>query len=284
MIDTVIVGLGPAGLSAAINARARNRSVLVLGRDRYTSAIYKAEKINNHLGMPDVTGKEMIDTLYEHAKAEGVEFKTGRVMQVTPLGDYFGINFQNEFIEAKTVILTIGVSKGVNKADREEELLGKGVSYCATCDGMLYRDADVVVVGETPEGEEDANFLSEICNTVHYISGYEEVKNLNPNIKVIKGKVDKVLGDDRVTAVEVEGSKIECTGAFFIKASIEIESIVSEILVDEKKAIKVDRNMQTNIKGLFAAGDCTGWPLQISKAIGEGLIAAQAADKYIRGL
>lgn len=284
MIDTIIVGSGPAGLSAAINARARNRSVLVLGRDKYTSAIYKAEKINNHLGMPGITGEEMIDTLYKHTSSSGAEFKIGRVMQVAPLGDYFGINFENEFIEAKTVILAMGVSKGSSKVEGEKELLGKGVSYCATCDGMLYKGSDVVVVGETPEGEEDANFLSEICNTVHYISYYEDVKNLNPNIKVVKGKVDKVLGNDRVEAVEVEGNKIKCAGAFFVKASIEVESIVSGLLVDEKKAIKVDRNMQTNINGLFAAGDCTGWPLQVSKAIGEGLIAAQAADKYIRGL
>lgn len=284
MIDIAIIGSGPAGLSAAINAKARNRSVVVLGRSRDTSWLYRAEKVNNHLGMPELNGKEMIDTFYNHAKEQGVEFRTGRVTQIMAMKDHFSISFQKDYIKAQTVILAIGNSKSTTMVEGESELVGKGVSYCATCDGMLYRDTDVVVVGEVEEGEEDANFLSEICKNVYYIPHYHEVKNLNPKVKIINGKLDKILGTDEVEAIEINNKKIECQGVFFVKASISIERLVYGLEVDEKNAIKVDRNMETNIKGLFAAGDCTGWPLQVSKAIGEGLVSAQAADKYVRNI
>lgn len=283
MIDIVIIGAGPAGLSAAINAKARNRSVLVLGRDKTTSWIYNAHKINNHLGMPGLSGKELIESFYNHAKEEDVEIKTGKVMQIMPMKDYFGINFNNDFIEARTVILATGVTKG-KSIEGEKELLGKGVSYCATCDGMFYKELDVVVVGETEEGEEEANFLSELCENVYYVPYYKEINDLNPKVKVISGKVSKVVGDEVVEGVEINNEVIECQGVFFAKASTPMDSFVYGIEVDDKNAIIVNRNMETNIKGLYAAGDCTGWPLQISNAIGEGLIAAQAADRYLRTL
>ena len=284
MIDIVIIGSGPAGLSAAINAKARNRSVLVLGRDRASSWLYRAEKVNNHLGMPELTGKEMVDAFYNHAKEQGIDFKIGRVMQVVPMGDYFGINFQNEYIEAKAVILAIGVSKDSKTVAGEDELVGKGVSYCATCDGMLYRGSDVVIVSETEEGVEDANFLSEICKNVYYVSCYDEIKNLDPKIKVVNGKINRILGNNKVEAIEIDNEKISCQGVFFVKESIKIQSFLRDLEVDEKNAIIVSREMKTNIKGVFAAGDCTGWPLQVSKAVGEGLVAAQSADRYIRNI
>lgn len=283
MLDIVIVGAGPAGLSAAINAKARNRTVLVLGRDKTTSWIYKAHKVNNHLGMPGLSGKQLIESFYNHAKEEDIEIRTGKVMQVMPMKDYFGINFNNDFIESKTVILSTGVARG-KYIEGEKELLGKGVSYCATCDGMFYKEQDVVVVGETEEGEEEANFLSELCKNVYYIPYYKEINNINTKIKVISGKVSKVIGEGIVEGVEVNNNVIECQGVFFAKASTPMDSFVHGIDVDDKNAIKVNRNMETNIKGLYAAGDCIGWPLQISNAIGEGLIAAQSADKYLRKL
>lgn len=283
MIDIAIIGAGPAGLSAAINAKIRNRTTLVLGRERSTSWLYPAEKVNNYLGMPGISGKQMIDDFYNHAIEEEVDIKIGRVMQIMPIKDKFGINFNNDYIEASTVILCTGVSKG-KAIEGEQGLLGKGVSYCATCDGMFYRGLDVVVIGETEEGEEDANFLSEICQNVYYIPYYKDIKHLESKVKVINGKVTKVLGKDMVEAIEVNDEKINCQGVFFVKKSTPMKSFVHGLELNENNAIKVNRLMETNIKGLYAAGDCTGWPLQVSKAVGEGLIAALAADKYLRSI
>lgn len=279
MLDVAVIGAGPAGLSAAINAVARNKTVAVFGRKKETSWLYTAENVNNHLGMPNMSGKEMIEQFYNHAKSLNIEIKEGRVLQVISMGEYLALNFENDFIEAKTVILATGISKG-KYIKNENEYTGKGVSYCATCDGMLYRGKDVVVVGEIEEGEEDANFLSEICNSVTYIYSYKNIKHINQNIKLINGKATEVIGTDFVEGIKINEEIIKCDAIFFIKESTPLNTLVSGLAV-EKNAIVVNRLMETNLERVYAVGDCTGWPVQLSKAIGEGLVAAQAAAKYL---
>lgn len=280
MYDIAVIGAGPAGLSAAINALSRNKDVIVFGRNMETSWIYKAEKVNNYLGVYNVNGKEMLEKFYEHSKEMGVNIKNGRVLQIFSMDNYFSINLENEIFDSKAVILATGIEKG-KKIQGEEEYLGKGVSYCATCDGMLYRKKDVVVVGEIKEAEEDANFLSEICRKVYYISYYGKPVNLNENIELLKGKVEKVKGNEVLTGITINNEEMECDGVFFIKKTIPISNIIYGLETTDQNVINVNRMCETNIKGLFAAGDCTGWPYQISKAVGEGLIAAQQASKYI---
>ncbi len=288
MVDIAIIGAGPAGLSAAINGVARNKSVLVLGQKRETSWIYKAEKVNNHLGMPEISGKAMIDKFYEHALSLNIQIKEGRALQILPMGDYFVINFDNELIEAKTLILAIGTEKK-SGVKGEEELLGSGVSYCATCDGMLYRGKNVVVYGEIPEGYEDAKFLAGICKEVIYVyssdsnsgDSISDISSANCSFnKKIKGKITEVLGEKQVTGVIVNNEKISCDGVFFVKETMPLTTLIPG-LETKDGAIIVNRLMETNLKGVYAAGDCTGWPLQISKAIGEGLVAAQSCTKYL---
>ena len=280
MYDIGIIGSGPAALSAAVNARQRNKSVCVFGRSLDSSLLFAAEKVDNYLGMPDFSGEEMLNQFYAHAVKRDVEFKESRISQIMSMGDYFVINADNEFFEAKTLILAIGLNKS-RGIEGEMEYLGKGVSYCATCDGMLYRGKKVVVVGENEEGEAEANFLADVCEQVTYVPLYQPVLNLKENVTVLNGQPKAVLGEGiRVTSIEVDGENIECDGIFFAKNSTPPESLLFGLETDGKNII-VDRSMATNLPGVYAAGDCTGAPFQIAKAVGEGLVAALSAASYI---
>lgn len=280
MYDIGIIGSGPAALSAAVNARQRNKSVCVFGRSLDSSLLFAAEKVDNYLGMPDLSGEEMLNQFYSHAVKCGVEFKESRISQIMSMGDHFVINADNVFFEAKTLILAIGLNKSKGIAG-EMEYLGKGVSYCATCDGMLYRNKRVVVVGENEEGEAEANFLADVCEKVIYLPLYQPVLNLKETVEVLNGKPKAVIGEgSRVTGIEVEGETVECDGIFFVKNSTPPESLLFGLHTDGKNII-VDRSMATNLPGVFAAGDCTGAPFQIAKAVGEGLVAALSAAAYI---
>ncbi len=282
MIDVAIIGAGPAGLSAAVNVANRNKSTVVFGRSKESSWLYKAELVNNHLGMPNSKGDAMLDVFYKHAENMNIEVKTGRVQQILPTGKHFAISFESEFYEAGAVILAIGLSKGTTVLG-ESEYLGKGVSYCATCDGMLYRNKDVVVVGEIPEAEEDANFLAEVCNKVYFLPYYGEVSHLNPKIEILNDKVKEVKGKSFVEAVRLTDSEVPCSGIFFVKEKVSPETIIPGLLV-EKNSIVVNRLAETSVTGVFAAGDCTGWPFQLSNAIGEGLVAGLSAVRYLHKL
>jgi len=280
MYNIAIIGAGPAGLSAAVNAAARNKSAVVIGRAPETSALWKAERVANHLGANGQTGAVLMDSYLTHAKALGVEIREGRVLQAMPMGTHFALNLGNELLEAQAVILATGVQKG-KKLPGEEEYLGRGVSYCATCDGMLYRGKAVVIAGETVEADEDANFLAEICPDVTYLPLYGAPGHLRDNIKVAAGKPSAVLGESIVTGLQLDNNTvIPCGGVFFIKAAAPLDSIVYG-LQTENGAVTVNRLMETNVAGVYACGDCTGWPYQLSKAIGEGLVAAQAAARFI---
>ncbi|MBQ2924240.1 MAG: NAD(P)/FAD-dependent oxidoreductase [Anaerotignum sp.] len=280
MFDIAIIGSGPAALSAAVNAKQRNKSVCVFGRSLDSSLLFAAEKVDNYLGMPDVTGEEMLNQFYAHAVKRGVEFKESRISQIMPMGNYFMINADNEFYEAKTLILAIGLNKSKGIAG-EMEYLGKGVSYCATCDGMLYRNKKVVVVGEHEEGEAEANFLADVCEKVMYVPLYQPVLNLKETVEILRGKPKAVVGENgKVTGINMDEESVACDGIFFAKNSTPPESLVFGLATDGKNII-VDRSMATNLPGVFAAGDCTGAPFQIAKAVGEGLVAALSAAAYI---
>jgi len=279
MIDVAIIGSGPAGLSAGINVASRNKKAVIFGNDITTSLLFPAENVNNYLGMPNMTGNAMMEDFVNHAKQAGVEINNGKVLQILDMGEHFTLNVKDEFHDAKSIILATGVSKG-KAVKGENEFLGKGVSYCATCDGMLYKGKDVIVIGETKEAEEDANFLSEICSNVYFIPQYKIQSTLNEKLIVIDKKVKEVYGKQFVEKLVLDDSEIEAKGIFFIKQSTPVTSLIPGLEI-ENGSIKINRLCETNIKGVFAAGDCTGWPLQLANAVGEGLIAGQNAVRFI---
>ena len=281
MYDIAVIGGGPAGLSAAVNARARNKSVLVVTNDYRESPLYKAEWVDNYLGMPGRTGPELLEAYHSHAEAMGTVFRAGRALNIMPMEgtNYIGIGSDME--EARAVILATGVSRG-RKYPGEAEFLGRGVSYCATCDGMLYRNRPVAVVGLAPDAPEEANFLHGLGCRVTYVSPRAPA-GLDPAIPYVKAARMEITGSSAVSALQADGREIPCDGVFLLRHAVAPPDLLPGLTL-EGGYVAVDRDMRTSLPGIFACGDCTGEPLQLSKAAGEGLIAGQKAAEYVDAL
>ena len=276
MLDCAVVGGGPAGLSAAINLHQRGKGVRVLGAG--AGLLAKAERVDNYLGLPGLSGEEMLAAFADHAKAMGIEAEPGRVANVLAMGDRFLLNFDGNILEARTVILAGGVAKA-KPVEGESEFLGRGVSYCATCDGMLYRGREVVVWGLSPEAAGEANFLSSIGCKVRFVSGRRPAE-LSDAVGHLAGAVQAVGGGDTVEWVQVAGRRLPVQGVFILRSAIAPDTLLPGLAIEDG-FVKVDRRMATNIEGAFAAGDVTGAPLQVAKAVGEGLIAGLSAAEYL---
>lgn len=279
MLDIAIIGGGPAGLSAAINGVIRNKKVKVFGNDITTSYLYKAEKVDNYLGLMGATGKEMMENFLGHAKEMNVQIENKKVLEIFPMGDFYMLNVENEFVEAKTVILANGITKA-NLLSGEEAFLGRGVSYCATCDGPLYRGKTVALTGDSQHAEEDVHYLSEICEKVYYIPQYKEVGTFGENVEILKDKPSAIEGEGVVGKLVLKERELQVSGVFIIKESIPTAQLLKGLEI-ENKAIKVNHFMETNMPGVYAAGDCTGRPYQAAKAVGEGTTAALQAVSYL---
>ena len=278
--DIIVLGSGPAGLAAAVGARGRGKRVLVIGNPWQDSPLAKAERVDNYLGMPGQTGTQLLEQFHAHATGMGVEFVTGRMISLM-VWNGFMATVGSEFYQSKALILAPGVVRQA-KYPGEEEFLGRGVSYCATCDGMLYRGKDVVVVGRSPDAPHEANYLSGIGCKVTYVSD-KRPEELDGAIPFVKGLKLAVKGGQTVTALETDGQEVPCAGVFILRRAVAPTDLLPA-LETEAGAIKVDRRMATNVAGVFAAGDCTGAPLQLAKAVGEGHVAALSACEYLDGL
>lgn len=275
MLDIAVIGAGPAGYSAAINARKRDASVVVIGS--HTGWLARAERIDNYPGMPGVSGKEMLETMQRQAQMMGAQLRAGVVHQVIPMGGTFALSLGADFVEAKKLILCTG-AKQPKLLPGEERLLGRGVSYCGTCDGMLYRGKSVAVIGEGAEAVGEANFLMSLCASVAYFGKPDEA--LDPRIEVREAKPEEILGDMRVSGLLAGGEELPFDGVFIFREAMALSSLLPGLETDGA-FICVDRQMKTNLPGVFAAGDCTGLPLQVAKAVGEGCIAALAAAQEL---
>ncbi|SFG23931.1 thioredoxin reductase (NADPH) [Lachnospiraceae bacterium C7] len=264
MYDVIVIGLGPAGLSAAINVRQRGGSVLVIGTSIEENPLMKAEKIDNYLGLPGKTGGELMEIYLDHAKKMGVEIKEGRVLTTMKNKNSWMVSAGSDFYEAYALVQTGGIVRG-KKFQGEEEHLGKGISYCATCDGMLYRGKDVAVIGYGASDAKEAEFLKGIGCNVEYFENPKKVT---------------IEGEDKVEKLKIAENEYNVEGIFILRPTIAPNELFPSLEL-EGNYIKVDRKMATNIEGLYAAGDCTGLPLQVSKAVGEGLVAGQSAMAYV---
>lgn len=277
--DIAIIGTGPAGLEAAINGKIRNKNIILFGNKDLSAKLIKAPKINNFLGFYGITGKELKDRFSDHIESMGISIVNEKINNVYAMGEYFALMVNEKMYEAKTIILATGIS--YTKPIRgEEEFLGKGVGYCATCDAPLYKGKTVTVVGYNKASEEETNYVSELSKKTYYIPMYKGEYNLNPNVEIVRGIPKMVVGGDRVTKLILENGEISTDGIFMLRDSVSPDQLVPGLEIDGGH-IKVDRNMKTNIEGCFAAGDCTGKPYQYIKSAGEGLVAAASAVDYL---
>ena len=276
MYDIAIVGAGPAGYSAAINARKREKSVIVIGQN--TGWLSRAERIDNYPGMPGVSGQEMLRAMEQQAKEMGAELRGGVVHQMIDMGDSFALSLGADFVQARKVILATG-AKQPRLLPGEERLLGRGVSYCGTCDGMLYRGKRVAVIGAGPEAVSEANFLMSLCESVVYFGAPDEA--LDSRIEVLGAKVTEITGEMRAKGLVADGEEMSFDGVFIFREAMALSSLLPGLEMDGA-FIRVDRQMRTSVPGVFAAGDCTGLPLQVAKAVGEGCTAALCAAQELK--
>ena len=283
--DIAIVGSGPAGLSAAINAKIRNKNIILFGNENLSNKLTKAPSIDNYLGFHDISGVELKDKFLEHVKNLDIDICEKRINNIYSMGDYFALMSGDSMYEATTVILATGVEYG-KPIKGEEEFLGKGVGYCATCDAPLYRDKKVAIIGYNKESEEEANFLSEIASKTYFIPMYRNESlmrgnhELDTSIEVINDRPIQIQGETLVNKVSFKEKDIDVDGVFVIKDSASLKSLVPGLDTDGPHVI-VDINMNTNIEGCFACGDCAGKPYSYIKSAGQGQIAALNAVSYL---
>ena len=277
MYDVIVLGSGPAGLSAAVAARGRNKSVLVVGNRWQDSPLARAERVDNYLGLPSLTGAELLERFSRHAEESGANLVVGKVLSLMAW-EGFHLTVGSDLYEGRALILAPGVVRQA-KYPGEMEYLGRGVSYCATCDGMLYRGRPVVVVGRSKDAPREAAYLKDLGCQVVYVSP-QRPGGLAPDIPFIQAGRLEVLGEQTVTGLRADGAVIPCSGVFILREAVAPTDLLPG-LKTEHGSIQVDRRMATSIPGVFAAGDCTGEPLQVSKAVGEGLVAALSAAEYL---
>ncbi len=297
MVDIIIVGSGPAGMSAAVYGKRAGLSVLVIEKVYYgTGQVAESSHVDNYLGIPGINGYELGEKFRSHAESLDVEFKDGEVIRFEKAADRWYVHLKNgETLESKTVVYAAGAAHRHLGVPGEEEFSGKGVSYCATCDGAFFKGKDVAVVGGGNTAMDDAIYLSDICNKVYLVhrrdvfrgdattlTKLKETENIE---LVVPAKVQEVKGGQVVTALQLEdGRSLEVSGVFVAVGMQPATSMLQGIvLMDDNGYIIADETGKTSAAGFFAAGDVRTKELrQIITAVADGANAATSAERYIR--
>lgn len=277
--DIAIIGSGPAGLSAALNAKIRKKNFIIFGNDDFSGKLVKAQKINNYLGFYNMSGLEIKKQFENHLKSMDISIVNERINNIYAMGDYFALMANEKTYEATTIILATGVNFS-KPFEGEEKFLGRGVGYCATCDAPLYKDKIVTIIAYNKKEESEANFVGTIASKVYYIPMYNDEVEVDSNIEVVKGTPIRIEGGNKLEKLILKDREIATDGLFILRESVAPGQLVPGLNVVDNH-IEVDRLMRTNLKGCFAAGDVVGTPYQYIKSAGEGNIAALSAVAYL---
>ncbi len=303
MTDIIIVGAGTAGLTAAIYGVRAGKSVLVLEAAAYGGQIINTPDIENYPGLSHVSGFEFATNLYNQATALGAEVKFEAVASIQNEGAKKIVTTKSGNVyEGKAVILATGAKNRPLGIDREEELIGKGVSYCATCDGMFYRGKTTVVNGGGNTALEDAAYLADLCEKVYVVHRRDEFRGDAADVEKLKKKenvefvlnsnVTKLLGEEKLSGIEVtnkltgETKELQADGLFVAIGQVPDNGAFSNLIdLDDKGYITAGENCKTKDEGIFTAGDCrTKSVRQLTTAAADGAVAATAAAAYIGSL
>lgn len=276
--DILIIGTGPAGLEAAITAKVRNKNILLIGSKNSSTKVEKAHTVENYLGLPHISGTDMQKAFLDHIANLGIEITEDQVIAVYNMTDYFMVQTKTTYYEASSVILATGVLTS-KPYPNEEALLGKGVSYCATCDGALYKNKTVAVIATSKEEEDEVLFLKEYASKVHYFPLYQDYSDLK-DIDIHEEKPIEIIGTNNVEKLVTDQNEYAIDGLFILRESVAPKQLVPGLETDGPHA-KVNLDMSTNITGVFACGDIAGLPYQYIKSAGQGNVAALSAVKYL---
>lgn len=288
MYDLIVIGKGPAGLSAAIYAVRAGLSVLVIGRD--TGALATAELIENYLGFVEpISGEKLLGDSLAQAKRLGVEILTEEVTGLAFMENLVVHTSEHEY-ETKTLVLASGMPRRKATVKGLTEFEGRGVSYCATCDAFFYRNKTVAVIGNGEYAFKEASELKPFAKRIVLLTNgraYEAGKE-DEKIELDQRTIAGVSGDEiKIRSVEfTDGTSLELDGVFVAEGTASAVDLALKLGVDnDGKVITVNsRSQDTNIPGVFAAGDCTGGLLQIAVAVGDGARAGMSAANYVREL
>jgi thioredoxin-disulfide reductase len=300
MYDVIIIGAGPAGFTAAIYAARREMKTLIIAKEPGGQIMWASE-IENYPGFISIDNFDLISKMQEHVKANNVEIKTKEVSEIRKIKKGgFEIVADGEKIQTKTVIIAMGLTPRKLNVPGEQKFLGKGVTYCANCDGPFYRDKVVAVVGGGNAALDAAEIMSKIAKKVYLVHRRQEFKAFEVLVKEVKSKknielvldsaVSGVVGKENVDSIDVknvttnEVRNIELDGVFIEIGRVAQTEIVKDLVKrDKKNQIIIDDYCRTNLSGLFAAGDVTTVPFkQISIATGQATIAALSAYQFLQ--
>ncbi|MDR2898164.1 MAG: NAD(P)/FAD-dependent oxidoreductase [Spirochaetaceae bacterium] len=281
--DSIVIGKGPAGISAAIYIKRGGLDVLVLGSG--AGALERAEKIDNFYGFPQtVSGKELLDRGLEQAKRLGVTVKTEEVLALN-MEEYFTVVTARGRYETKTVVFATGKSRVGLKVAGFEELKGKGISFCATCDGFFFRDKKLAVVGAGDYAAHELKDLQAFSQDVTvFTNGEKTVSSLIPaDIPVIHEPITGFYGSGKLESLKTSAGEYPIDGAFIAIGTANAADFAAKTgIAMEGASISVNRDFMTNMPGIFAAGDCTGGLFQIAKAVSDGAQAGLGVVSYLR--
>lgn len=299
MKDVIIIGGGPAALTAALYAGRAGLDALMLEKQYEGGQIVTTNEVENYPGFLDITGSELANVMYEHARKFGGFMKYEEVIDIKVNGDVKQVITGAQTYESKTVILSMGAKPKKLGIDREDELIGKGISYCATCDGGFYRKKVVAVIGGGDTAVEDALHLSRIAEKVYIIVRKDSLrankasqKKLmeTDNIEVIwNSVVTKLKGEEILNGLEIKNTKdnvrkdLEINGAFVaIGSEPQTELVKDLVALDKNGYIIADENCKTNVDGIFAIGDIrTKEVRQVLTAAADGAVSIYGAEKYL---
>ncbi|MCD8307238.1 MAG: NAD(P)/FAD-dependent oxidoreductase [Clostridia bacterium] len=281
--DIAIIGAGPAGVSAAINAKILDKSFIWLAGSAESKKVSRAEKILNYPGLPDISGEELSAALKRHCDTLSISPTAAKVTGIYPSKTSFTILTGDEAPVARSVILCLGV-ESFKPVPGELDFIGRGVSYCATCDGFLYRGKTIAVLCTDKRLEHEISFLAGLASKVYLMPMYPGCEVKGDNIQIIHKYPVSFQGGMRLERVCFKDGEITVDGAFLLKESLPPASLISGLATTGDGHISVSRSCATNIPGVFAAGDCTGRPYQYAKAVGEGNVAAHSAVEYLAAL
>ena len=282
MFDSIIIGTGAAGISAALTLKQLNKNFLWIGPKNLSFKINSAEKIRNYPGLSSVSGVEMKNAFLKQINDMNIDILDKQVTGVYDLSTHYAVLCGDESYESKTIILALGV-ESVKPIKGEIELLGQGVSYCATCDGFLYKNKDITVVATSKEFEGEVKYLASLANKVTFIPIYKDVDVNLENVTILKGMPKSITKENKKLYLDLNNEKIEADGVFMLKSAISPAVLVPGLEAQDGHIV-VDRLCNTNLKGVFAAGDCTGRPYQYAKAVGEGNVSAHSVNQYLEKL
>ncbi len=282
MYDVIIIGAGPAGISASLYAKRANLNVLVLYSGE--SNLSGAHKIDNYYGFKDgISGKELYQNGIEQTKNLGTEVKNVEVLSIKPVENSFSVRTIDETYDAKAIIIATGNRKVKPDIPGIKELEGRGVSYCAVCDAFFYRGKKVAVLGNGKFAVSEADELSHVASSVTLLTDGLDApdSDFTTDTRIIQ----KICGENKVEKVVFEdGGEIAVDGVFVALGEAGAGDFANNLgIIQEGENIRVKEDMQTNVKGVYACGNITGGLLQVCKAVYEGAVAGMSATQYVRG-